>query len=97
MLAPAQRARFLGIEINSINLQLRLPKDKIVKLKQHLGWFLERRNVSRKDLERLGGRLAHCAMVVWGVTPSRRGSMTQLKKPFYKFRLNEEFKSELRW
>ena len=34
--APAQVSRFLGIDIYTVEIELRLPKDKLQKLQDHL-------------------------------------------------------------
>ena len=53
---PAQLARFLGIDIDTRNLELRLPEDKIEKLLLILDEFSTKRKSTRRELERLGGR-----------------------------------------
>ena len=42
-------------------LQMFLPKDKLNKLHELLAWFkFRKKKVKSKDLEKLGGLLAHC-------------------------------------
>ena len=64
LLTPSQCNRFLGIELDSVNLQLCLPADKLTQLKIEQSSFIGRRKATREDLEHLGGRLAHCSTVV---------------------------------
>ena len=73
LISPSQTVRFLGIEINTIDLELRLPADKITKLYSILDSFYFKKKATRRDLERLGGLLAHCSKVVRGVDHSPRG------------------------
>lgn len=92
--------RFLGIIINSVTLELTLPRDKLEKLISKLESFSERRKATKKDLERLGGLLAHCAKVVrGGRTFSRRiyDLMGSVKKSYYKVRLNAGFREDVNW
>ena len=43
-----------------------LPVDKLLKLREKLQGFMGIRKATRKELEKLGGLLAHCAKVVQG-------------------------------
>ena len=54
-------------------MQLRLPTKKLETLRQLISEFSWKDKCSRKDLERLAGKLAHASMVVkGGRTFSRR-------------------------
>ena len=97
---PAQVTRFLGIDIDSIAMELRLPADKLEKLTVQLNLYLRRRKATRLELESLGGVLAHCCKVVHGGrTFSRRvyDLISSAKKATHKVRLNEEFRLDLKW
>ena len=98
--SPSQEARFLGIIIDTIKLQLQLPPDKIIKLKVQLDPFLTMHKASRKQLEQLAGRLAHCSTVVRGgrsFTSRIYDAIRSLKKPFHRFRINAAFRDEILW
>lgn len=100
VVAASTKIRFLGIDIDSSNLELSLPMDKLKKLQCVLGWFQDRRRATKKQLERLGGLLAHCAKVIrGGRTFCRRiyDLMATLSKPFYKARLTGSFREDIRW
>ena len=59
-----------------------------------------RRKAGRRELERLGGRLAHCSTVVRGgrsFTSRVYDTIQQLREPFHKIRLNSEFHAEINW
>ena len=91
---------FLGIYIDSVNLQMRLPEDKLVKLRNALLAFKGCRKVVKKDLERLGGLLAPYAKVVrGGHTFYHRvyDLMNSAKYPYYKIRLNAGFREDVLW
>ena len=63
---PATCTTYLGIEIDSISMELRLPEEKLVRLKKLLSKYLTMEKISKFDLESLGGLLSHCAHVVRG-------------------------------
>ena len=98
--APCTKLRFLGIYIDAERLELTLPEDKLVKLRGVLGEFKGRRKASRKELERLGGLLAHCAKVVrGGRTFSRRiyDMIGTLRYSHFKVRLSSGFREDVIW
>ena len=100
-LSPAAGVtKFLGIEIDSVKMELRLPADKLKKLQIQLEKFIRKRKASKVELESLGGILAHCCKVVHGGrTFSRRiyDLMASARRNHHKVRLNEEFREDLRW
>ena len=57
---------YLGIEIDSISMELRLPERKLVKLNDLLKIHLASKKISKFDMESLGGLLSHCSHVVRG-------------------------------
>lgn len=63
---PSTVATYLGIEVDSINLELRLPIDKLLRLRALLESLKGEDKISRKNLQSLTGLLAHCATVVRG-------------------------------
>ena len=97
---PNRITRFLGIDIDSVVMELRLPIDKLVKLVDQLKIYLRRRKATRLELEGLGGVLAHCCKVVHGGrTFSRRvyDLISTAKKSAHKVRLNDEFRKDIGW
>ena len=70
---PSQVRRYLGLDIDSIKMKIRLPEDKLEKLINLLKQYVGKSTISKKELESLGGLLAHCSHVVdGGRTHSRR-------------------------
>ena len=63
---PSNNVTYLGIEIDSVNMELRLPQNKLFKLRELLDIAVNRKRISRKELESLGGHLSHCSHVVRG-------------------------------
>ena len=54
MSSPATSTRFLGIIIDSVELQLRLPSDKLDKMQKVLREIGGKRKVTKKQLQRVG-------------------------------------------
>ncbi len=61
---PTTTLTFLGIEIDSMALQLRLPQTKLQELRALVASWKERRSCRRKELESLTGKLQHACTVV---------------------------------
>ena len=84
-----------------MSLELSLPEDKLEKLRVILLKFQNKTKVKQKDLERLGGLLAHCAKVVQGGrTFCRRihDLIASLRNPHHYARLNRGFREDIaRW
>lgn len=66
MVSPTTTPIYLGIEIDSVEMVLRLPEYKLSKLATITEEFLKRKKATKKQLERLSGLLSHCATVVKG-------------------------------
>ena len=98
--SPATTIRFLGIDIDSVALEMRLPEDKLGRLRSILRELGNRRKMSRREMERLGGLLAHCSKVVrGGRTFCRRiyDSICSVREPHFMIRLNKGFREDLAW
>ena len=63
---PSTCTTYLGIEIDSVAMEVRLPSGKLAKLKALLANYLAKDKISKHDLESLGGLLSHCSHVVRG-------------------------------
>ena len=91
---------FLGIEIDSVKGELRLPHDKRTRLQTLLQQWGDRKVCSRKELESLIGLLNHaCKVVRSGRAFLRRMIDLLHHRPHESFhiRLNRSFRSDLAW
>ncbi len=70
---PTQSLTFLGIGIDTVDLTLHLPRDKLLDLKDVLVSFTERTRASRRQLQQLAGKLNWACQVV-------RGGRTYLRR-----------------
>lgn len=97
---PSPVLTVLGIVIDTIKGELRLPEDKLSRLIQAASEWSKRKKCTRKELESLVGTLQHAATVVRpGRTFFRRAiSLLKRRKPGqYYIRLNGKFRADMMW
>ena len=105
LVGPSTCLVVLGIEIDTGTGHLRLPTEKLARLKQQLVEWNDRKSCTRRDLESLIGSLNHVCKVV---KPGRsflrrmldllhRSSVGTTPRPHHHIRLNREFRSDLQW
>lgn len=95
---PLQKIIFLGIELNSIAMQLSLPQEKLEKLSNLLKEFNNKKRATKRELQSLCGHLNFASMVVkGGRTFCRRiiNVMNKLKRQNHSTRLNSEFRKDI--
>ena len=63
---PTTRITFLGIELDSSSMTLRLPEEKLLHLQQELQSSLSRNRFTKRQLQSLAGHLSWAANVVRG-------------------------------
>ena len=61
---PSTTVTFLGILIDTARLKLRVPLDKLARLRQLVASWLGKSSGRRLDLESLLGHLSHATVVV---------------------------------
>ena len=97
---PSTCLTFLGIEVDTMAMELRLPLDKLRRLKLLVAEWCHRKSCLRKELESLVGHLSHACKVV---KPGRRflrgliGRLAGAKRRHFHIRLNSEFRADLEW
>lgn len=97
---PTTKLIFLGIEIDSVDMCLRLPEDKLSQVRQELSLFAARKRASKKQLQSLAGKLNFCASVVYGGRVySRRiiDALNRLKADNHKVMLCGSIKADIAW
>ena len=70
------KTRFLGILVDSETMSLSLPVDKMEKMMTSLRKTVRKKKITRKELEKLAGYLAHASKVVRGGGGSSRDGYT---------------------
>ena len=97
--SPSTITTFLGIIINSLDMNLTLPDGKITKLLQCIAELESRGRATKKQLEKLGGLVSHFSSVI-------RGGRTFCRRIYDLFnecpkrgfvRVSEEFLLDLSW
>jgi hypothetical protein len=97
---PSRQLTFLGVQIDTVRGFLRLDPRKRESLVDSLHEFKKRYRASRKQLERLAGRLSWAACVVpWGRLHIRSlfDILATLKRPHHKCRITIDIKQDLLW
>ena len=96
---PTTCITFLGIEIDTVSSQLRLPDEKLLRLRSLLTEWGDRKACNRRDLESLVGTLNHaCKVVRSGRAFLRRMLDLLCGMPAHRpIHLNRAFRSDLLW
>lgn len=96
---PSTTLTFLGLELDTVLFEIRLPQDKLIRLKQQLAKLQNRRSVTLLELQSLIGLLNFaCNVVPPGRTFLRRltNLTIGLSKPYHHTRLNLEARADLK-
>ena len=95
---PRSSITFLGIVLDAVRMEARLPQDKLEKARALLSEFIERNKVTLKELQRLIGVLNFaCSVVVPGRAFLRRliDLTMGVQKPNHHIRLTRQAKLDL--
>lgn len=95
---PATTLSFAGIELDTIQLEARLPSEKILKCKDLIADFLKRKKVTLKEVQSLTGLLNFaCSVILPGRAFLRRliDLTIGIQSPFHFIRLKKEVKADL--
>ena len=97
---PATTLTFLGIELDTIEMEMRLPLKKLSRLQEIITSWRQKKSCLRKDLESLVGHLCHLCKVVRPGREFLRGMfqlLTNCKRKHYSIRLLCAFRADLEW
>ena len=97
---PATTLTFLGIELDTIEMEMRLPLKKLSRLQEIITSWRQKKSCLRKDLESLVGHLCHACKVVRPGRRFLRGMfqlLTNCKRKHYFIRLSCAFRADLEW
>ena len=97
---PATCMSILGIEVDSEAQELRLPQDKLERLKQIIQQWRGKKCCTLRELQSITGLLNHACKVVrpGRVFLSRMFRLAaSVRRPSHRLRLNREFRSDLEW
>ena len=96
---PSFVLSFVGIELDTIKMEARLPEEKLAKCRSLIWEFLTKKKVTLTELQSLIGLLNFtCSVIVPGRTFLRRliNLTVGVKRPRHFIRLNRETKADLR-
>lgn len=91
---------FLGIEIDTVAGMLRLPGDKLAKLRCMLQEWAGRKSARKRDLQVILGHLNHACKVIRPGRSFLRNMIALLKiahSPAHHIQLNRSFRADLQW
>ena len=91
---------FLGIEIDTIKQELRLPEEKLHRLLNLISEWENKKSCTRRELESLIGTLQHAGTVILPGRSFMRRIISLLsiaKQRHHHIRLNKDFRSDLHW
>ena len=97
---PCQDLVFLGIRFDTVRLTLSLPRDKLSDLHIMIKSFLQKKTVSKRELQRLIGKLNWACRVVYGGRTFLRRAidfMNTLNRPRSKSLMSKSLLLDLRW
>ena len=97
---PSTTIEFLGITIDTIRQELRLPGEKLEQLHSLLKEWKYKKSCTKRELESLIKVLQHaCTVIAPGRTFLRQviAMLSVAKRPHHHIRLNTAFRSDLMW
>ena len=95
-MGPTTYLVFLGILIDTQNMEISLPVEKLAQLKEILATWMDRKDCTRRELQSLIGHLQHAATVVFTGRRFVHGMLSLLHVAHHHIRLNTSFRVDLR-
>ena len=97
---PMTSLVFLGIQIDTVKEEIRLPQEKLGRLQKEIVGWSGKKSTTKRELLSLIGQLQHaCCVVKPGRSFLRRmiSLSTAAKELHHQLRLNRGFRSDLQW
>ena len=97
---PVMCLTFLGIEVDTRTLQIRLPSDKLLRLKEELAAAVSKRYLSKRAPQNLTGLLQHATKVDRPGRPFLHRLYTLQNVgslPTYHIQLNQAARADITW
>ena len=99
-MGPVTTIEFLGISLDSMQMEARLPQEKLDRIQRAVAEWLARKSAKKREILSLLGLLQHASkVVVPGRTFTRRmfNTAAKVRELDHYTRLNREFRSDLHW
>jgi hypothetical protein len=100
LVPPCQIIEFLGVTLDSINMQARLSPSKLAETLELVQQTLQRSSITHRSIERLNGKLNWvCKIVYGGRTFLRRliDAQWSTTRPHHHIRLSASLRLDLEW
>lgn len=100
VISPTRRLTYLGVEIDTESYVYRLPGEKLKELENLVRGILERRNIGKKELQSLAGKMNWASRVIHGArTFTRRviDRIRTIKKSWQQCRVTKALRGDLLW
>ena len=99
IISPTQYCRFLGIDIDLIDLKLVLPEDKIIKFHNELSFWSKKKTATKLQMQHLCGVLNFCCKVIRGgrVFMFHMIQLLKLFKDNNRITLPKSFHEDIQW
>lgn len=97
---PTTSMIILGVELDSERLQLRLPQDKLDRLRELVATWRKRKACTKRELKSLAGHLNHAYKVIrpgQGFLHGVFSLLSLFNRPDHMIRLNAAFRADLEW
>ena len=100
VLGPSQILTFLGIELNTVDMTLALPQDKMDDIQRVLRRRITQRKCTKRELQSLIGKLNWATQVIYGGRFHLRrllDTMASLKYPSHRTRITQAMRADMEW
>jgi len=99
LVAPTQRLTFLGVQLDTTACTMTLPDVKLAELLEQVIEFQNKQRATKKQLQRLAGKLNWACRVVYGGRTFLRRILDTMNalSSAGKFRLDQSFRDDIEW
>ena len=97
---PSTTLTFLGVEIDTAKMEIRLPDDKLQRIRQELVTWMGKKKATKRQILSLVGLLQHATKVIRcgrSFVSRMYATAAKVKELHYSTWLNKEFRSDLLW
>ena len=97
---PSTKLIFLGVELDSVCMTVKLPDEKVSEYSIVLAEFLQKARASKRQLQSVAGKLNFAAQVIRGGRCYLRRLITAigyLKQAHHKAKINADIKADIAW